>query len=563
MSGYLDRLLIVLILVSLQFFSGDALGQTLPPGPQVLTFHSDADDTEQPYGLFIPKNYDASKKYPLVMMLHGAGSNHRLALRRVFGKSNADGESDVEASRYFPEWDDVDFIVASPYARGTAGYQGIPEQDVYDVLADVKRRFNIDEDRTYLTGLSMGGGGTLWLGLTRPDLWAAIAPVCPAPPEGTQQLAANAINFPVHFFHGDADPVVPVEGTRKWVAEMQEIGVEVTYKEFVDVKHDSWVSAYDAGYIFEWFRDIKRVQFPNQVRFASQLYKYNKAYWVTLEGIESGKLAEVDAKFGMPNTIKIATKNLSAFALHLNGHPMFKPGESLNLTIDGIAVSLKTKADVYLSRKGSRWIVQEVEVPISSSLKKGKNAEGPLFDVFSGRHIYVYGTAGNPSPEELQRRVDQAREAANWSIYRGDFLGRVMFFPRVISDKEVRPSDIENANLVLFGTKETNTIINQHAASLPVVLNASAKNYGLFYVFPVGKRYIAVSSGLPWWQGAKDVGYPFVPVPFRSLPRFKDVVVFKDSAENILVNEYFTGDWKASESLGKVLSGTGVITLGK
>ncbi len=62
----------------------------------------------------------------------------------------------MEATRYFPKWDNVDYIVASPYARGTAGYQGVPEQDVYDVLADVKKRFKIDEDRTYLTGLSMG-----------------------------------------------------------------------------------------------------------------------------------------------------------------------------------------------------------------------------------------------------------------------------------------------------------------------------------------------------------------------------------------------------------------------
>ena len=99
-------------------FAAMNLAKAQPPsGPQVLTFFSDADDTEQPYGLYLPKNFDASKKYPLVIMLHGAGSNHRLALRRVFGKSNANGENDVEATRYFPQWDDVDLIVASPYAR--------------------------------------------------------------------------------------------------------------------------------------------------------------------------------------------------------------------------------------------------------------------------------------------------------------------------------------------------------------------------------------------------------------------------------------------------------------
>src|SRR5687768_13941786 len=96
----------ILIFALIVFFSAPSVtsAQQLPSGPQVLTFFSDADDTEQPYGLYIPKNYDPQKKYPLVIMLHGAGSNHRLALRRVFGKSNTNGETDVEASRYFPEW---------------------------------------------------------------------------------------------------------------------------------------------------------------------------------------------------------------------------------------------------------------------------------------------------------------------------------------------------------------------------------------------------------------------------------------------------------------------------
>ena len=114
-------------IVALLILSGiPAISQKLPSGPQVLTIFSNADDTEQPYGLYLPKNYDPQKKYPLVIMLHGAGSNHRLSLRRVFGKSNMNGETDVEATRYFPEWKDVEYIVASPYARGTAGYQGIP-----------------------------------------------------------------------------------------------------------------------------------------------------------------------------------------------------------------------------------------------------------------------------------------------------------------------------------------------------------------------------------------------------------------------------------------------------
>jgi predicted transposase YdaD len=67
-------------------------------GPQVETFYSVIDDSEQPYALYLPENFDNEKTYPLVIMLHGAGSNHRLALKRVFGKSNLQGDNDVDAS---------------------------------------------------------------------------------------------------------------------------------------------------------------------------------------------------------------------------------------------------------------------------------------------------------------------------------------------------------------------------------------------------------------------------------------------------------------------------------
>ncbi|KQS34323.1 alpha/beta hydrolase-fold protein [Dyadobacter sp. Leaf189] len=538
----------------------NVVAQKYSSGPQVLTFSSDADDTDQPYGLYLPPNYDSTKKYPLVVMLHGAGSNHKLALRRVFGKSNAEGETDVEASRSFPKWDDVDFIVASSYARGTAGYQGVPEQDVYDMLDDVKRRFNVDENRIYLTGLSMGGGGTLWIGLTRPDIWAAIAPVCPAPPEGTFDLAPNALNFPIHFFHGDADPVVPVDGTRKWVSHLQEMGVEVSYKEFVDVKHDSWVSAYDNEFIFEWFGHAERNPFPDRVRFVSKLYKYNKSFWVTFDKITYGALAEIDANLGKPNALQITTKNLEGFTLNLKNHPKFKPG-TVTMDVDGVKLSAKTDSTISFSKKGTVWTL--IPNAVSTAAGKRKGAEGPIFDAFSTRHIYVYGTADNPSPEELAKRLEIANAAANWSQYRGPFLGRIMFFPRVLSDKEVRPSDLESSNLILFGTKETNSYISKYADRLPVHLKATDKTHGLFYVFPVDQHYVAVNSGLPWWLGTEDQGYPFVPVMHRKLSEYKDLIFFKDSAKNMIVEGYFSPEWKLTEDMSSKLSASGAVNITK
>ncbi|MCK7541540.1 MAG: hypothetical protein MZV63_66980 [Marinilabiliales bacterium] len=90
-------------------------------------------------------------------------------------------------------------------------------------------------------------------------------------------------------------------------------------------------------------------------------------------------------------------------------------------------------------------------------------------------------------------------DAADWS----GMGGRIMVFPRVISDKEVRQSDYVTSNLILFGTKETNAIIEKFSDKLPMHLNADAADYGLVYIFPMNRHYILVNSGLPWWTPPK------------------------------------------------------------
>lgn len=532
-----------------------ASAQVLPAGPQVLTIHSDIDDTEQPYGLYIPKNYDASKKYPLVIMLHGAGSNHRLSLRRVFGKSNAPGETDVEVSRTFPEFKDVNYIVASPFARGTMGYQGVAEKDVMDILADVKKRFNIDEDRTYLTGLSMGGGGTLWIGLTRPDIWAAIAPVCPAPPPGTDELAPNALNFPSHFFHGDKDQAVPVSVSRDWTKKFKELGNSVEYIEYPGVNHNSWENAYADASIFDWFAKFKRNRFPNQVRFNTKSYSYNKAYWVEYDQIIPGVLAVIDAKFMGPNQLEIKTEHTAGFTFHLDGHPQYDASKPLQVTIDGKKVKA-TAGLTSFSLNRDAWLNKKFE---QTATAKKKGSEGPVRAAMGERHVYVYGTAGSPSEQELKARREVAEAGANWAAYRNAFLGRVMVFPRVVADKDLRPSDLADAHLILFGTKETNLQIEKYNSQLPMALSNTAAGYGLVYIFPANGKYVVVNSGLPWWTNTKPGGNPFSSGPLAAAAGLKDFVLFKDSNDNKVVEGYFNNEWKLADEDKSKLTKEGIV----
>jgi poly(3-hydroxybutyrate) depolymerase len=251
-------------------------------GAMVKAYRAAWDGTLQPYALYVPRDYDARRAWPLVVALHGASSNHCHMLRRVFGLDNRPGETDEEASRNELPFPDVEALVVAPYGRGELmGWDGLGEEDVLRVIADVRRAYEIDPDRISLTGLSMGGGGTWSIGLRHAELFAALAPVCGVtdlrkwiePAEaGDYDLKAleavsplafaeNAAHMRVFIFHGDADPVVPVNDSRRMVARFKALGwlgKSVTYTEYAGVDHRAWVPAYKDAALLRTLAEIKR-----------------------------------------------------------------------------------------------------------------------------------------------------------------------------------------------------------------------------------------------------------------------------------------------------------------
>src|SRR5690242_10686945 len=160
----------------------------------------------------------------------------------------------------------------------------------------------------------MGGGGALWLALTRPDVWAAVAPVCAATIPGTEDLAGNARNFPVRLFHGELDPAVPAESSRQWQRRFLDAGVAADYIEFPGVRHNAWDAAYRNASIFEWFGKFKRDRNPDHVHFATRLARYNSAYWVRIDAFAPGSLATIDAT-RTATEIRVQTQDVDGFTL--------------------------------------------------------------------------------------------------------------------------------------------------------------------------------------------------------------------------------------------------------
>lgn len=136
------------------------------------------------------------------------------------------------------------------------------EKDVMTVLEMIRKEFNVDENRTYLMGHSMGGAGTIYLGVKHASIWAAIGAEAPA----TQPAGINPVNYslapakkiPMIIIQGDMDTLVPhLTSTRPWIEHMKELGITHKYIEVAGGDHGSVITT-GAPEIFAFFAQYSR-----------------------------------------------------------------------------------------------------------------------------------------------------------------------------------------------------------------------------------------------------------------------------------------------------------------
>ena len=162
-------------------------------------------------------------------------------------------------------------IIVLPQCRKDVWWQS-PEMEAQALkaLEQSTKAFNGDPQRTYLTGLSMGGYGSWSIASKYPNKFAALAIICggvkipdrlrtslnlPAPAEGTDvyaECAKKVGKTPTWIFHGDKDPAVPVEESRQMNEALKAAGGNVKYTEYPGVNHNSWDKAYAEPELMTW-----------------------------------------------------------------------------------------------------------------------------------------------------------------------------------------------------------------------------------------------------------------------------------------------------------------------
>jgi poly(3-hydroxybutyrate) depolymerase len=414
-----------------------------------FAYITDNDLTAQPYYLYLPPNYKPTGKWPLIVFLHGYVPT----------------TSVLEPWVPMPEHSEVagkhGCLLLVPYGRRNTDFQGVGEVDVLAAIEQVKQVFRVDEDRIYLSGVSMGGMGAWNMALRHPGRFAAVTPMCgqtdmflwwgwpreEAPWwkrwlvewDNAADQAPNLREQNVFVQHGEQDTLIPVEQSRLMVAAAEKQGTPIKLLEYPGQSHFIYfnVESYEAAW--SWQKQFTLQRAPARVDFKTYSLEYDRAFWLTIGafdkwGLPATATAQYDAE---EKTVQVATENVA------------------QLSVDCQTLGLPADARVV-------WNGKPLPAPTDPEpgLRKRHGLCGPCEEVFDTRFLLVQGTAGDDAADTAL-----AQQVAQWAKEWDEFADGL---PPVKTDAEVTEADLRQCNLVLFGTPDTNSVLGRMTDKLPI-----------------------------------------------------------------------------------------------
>ena len=186
--------------------------------------------------------WDGTKRYPLVIWLHGSGSSGTDNEKQMGGATGVFTKSENQSERPC-------FMLAPQCPDQNIGWKNEVAGKLMALIADLIEKLPVDPARIYLTGSSMGGFGTWSLAAKYPNVFACAVPLC----GGGDPKTAEAIkNVPVWAWHGDQDPMVPIERDRVMVAALKAVNGNVQFTELTGEGHNIAGIVYAKKELHEW-----------------------------------------------------------------------------------------------------------------------------------------------------------------------------------------------------------------------------------------------------------------------------------------------------------------------
>ncbi|QDT47112.1 Prolyl oligopeptidase family protein [Symmachiella dynata] len=229
-------------------FAQAAIASAADTGFLERVYTDDAGDHK--YTVFVPKNYDESKQWPVILFLHSADQRGN------------DGQAQVEQGlgpAIKEQADSFPFIAVFPQAEDTKGRiltAWSPESPdgarALKILETVEKDFRVDPQQRIVTGWSMGGYGTWLMGAAKPDFWSALVPISGG---GDPAIAKTIKDIPVWCFHGAKDPVVKIADDQQVIDALRKLGANPHFTVYPEAEHDAWKLAYRDPRLYTWMLD--------------------------------------------------------------------------------------------------------------------------------------------------------------------------------------------------------------------------------------------------------------------------------------------------------------------
>jgi len=495
---------------------------------QILAYTSEIDGAVLPYGVTLPANYDPSKPTRLYVWLHGRQNNTTEA-EFIYGFLHSRGSGN-------PPVADQGQIQLSCFGRvNGAGWHWAGEMDVFESIAAVKKRFNIDDRRIILRGFSQGGEGAWHISLHYPDRFVAaeigagtVSRTALRPGltpyqlatlriwENISQWALNIYNLPLAGHDGENDPG-QLESSLRARAQLEKEGFpSVGDPDFLRSQGAPglWLQSKATGHgtsplvrqrldaFLKEYGD-KGQSSPDHIRFLTYTTRYNHDYWVSLDGLEKHyERAEVDAKrSGGGTSYDIKTKNLTRLVLR-------ETGSASEINIDGQNLKVTAGPEITLNKSASTWTVVPKGPQIG--LHKTHALQGPIDDAFLDPFLIVRPT-GNPWNDDVNQQA--LRTIAHFDFMWGKFFRG---HPFVKDDKDVTEADFAKYHVVLFGDPGSNKWIAAINGKLPFTWTQQSVTLGgktypskecfpaMIYPNPLNPaKYVVLNIGLT----IEDRGY--------------------------------------------------------
>lgn len=439
-------------------------GGIRPHGMVRLAYRDETDGSPQFCRAYLPAGYTPGRKWPLIVNLHGYNPANPTYVRWW----EVDQRHDAGADRH-------GVIMIYPHGRGNTWYRGMGDRDVLRCIDLAKQTFSVDEDRVYLTGYSMGGGGVWHVGTRHPDLFAALGPYYGgwdyrvflpaeligkfpawqrflAESESSFAQAEQALNLPIWVMHGDSDTTVDRAHSRFAVLMLQRWGYDIRYQEVPGGGHGP-LGTEDA--LYDWFLAHARDRNPKRVRIRSASLEAASAYWVTVTQRKSPlAFIAVDAEVIGPNQIRLDTDNV--LELVLSPASLVSPGAPMEVTWNG--------GDARTIRPdGAGRVLLRAEGYAPDGLVKTPSVEGPPGAVQATPFVIVVGTI---SAEPMMRAMCQTRArsiAREWEEWQH-------WPPRLVRDDELSDADAAGYSLILIGGPGDNLVTARLMERLPFAL---------------------------------------------------------------------------------------------